>query len=70
MNLVDDIYLIFCGNRRIGDFLTQLTNVVNAVVGSGVNLDDIEHRAVVDSPAHLTFTAWVAVLRIKAIYRF
>ena len=41
VDLVDDIDLILDVNRRVYDFIPELTHILNAVVGGGVHFDNI-----------------------------
>ena len=60
MHLVDDIYLIFALNRRVLYLLPDLPDVVHTVVGSGVNLKDIQRTLIVDGLTGRTLVARIA----------
>ena len=42
MNFVDDIDFVFASCRSNNCFLTELTDIINASIRSGVNFDDIK----------------------------
>ena len=69
MNLIYDIYFITSFCRTVGHFLADLTNVIDAVVGSGVNLYDIHGGPRIDCLACLAFIAGASVYRMFAVYR-
>jgi len=69
VNFVYDINPVPGDGRGEVDFFPQIPDIVHTVVGSGVNLYDIENGAVVDSSAVFTFVAGVAVLEVQAVYR-
>ena len=41
MNLIDDVYAIFSLRRRVLDLLTDLTDVLNAIVGRSIDLHHV-----------------------------
>ena len=51
VDLVDDVDLEAAVDRREGDLVAQVAHVVDAAVGGGVHLDDVEGRAVGDGDA-------------------
>ena len=67
MHLVDDIYLIMTGAGGVGRFITQITDIVHAVVGGRVHLHHVQNAAVVDASADLALTAGVTVLGMQAV---
>ena len=67
VHLVDDIYLIMTGAGGVGCFITQITDIVHAVVGGRVHLHHVQNAAVVDAPADLALTAGVTVLGMQAV---
>src|SRR5699024_2415318 len=69
MHLVDDIYLIFALNRRVLYLLPDLPDVVHTVVGSGVNLKDIQRTLIVDGLTGRTLVARIAIHRMLAVDR-
>ena len=69
MHLIDYVNLILGACGQICDIIAQIANIVNAVVRGGVDLGDVEHRAVVDASADFTLAARVAVLRTLAVDR-
>jgi hypothetical protein len=50
------------------DFLNNLSNVIDAVVGGGVDLDHIHGSSIPDPPAGIAGTARIAVIRMLAVY--
>ena len=69
MNLIYDIDLIPSFRRPVRHFLTDLTDIVHAVVGRRVDLNHVHGCARRDRPAHGTFPARAPVRRILAIHR-
>ena len=69
MHLVDDEHTFFdlCGG--IARLITQVADIVHAVVGSRVDLGHIEHRAVQNAAARRALVARVAVHRVLAVDR-
>ena len=67
VHLVDDIYLIMTGAGGVGRFITQITDIVHAVVGGRVHLHHVQNAAVVDASADLALTAGVTVLGMQAV---
>ena len=70
MHLVDDIYLILAHGRQIGGFIAQVTDVIHAVVGGGINFRYIQNGALINAFADSTFTAGVRAGGIQAVDRF
>ena len=69
MNLVDDINSVFCVCGSEVCFLTQITDVVNAVVAGGVDFDNVKDCAAVDTLADFAFVAGISVNGRKAVDR-
>ena len=69
MYLVDDVHALFDGRRCIPHFVTNVADVVYAVVGRCVNLDNIQNAAVHDAAARRTGAARVTRLQIGAVDR-
>ena len=69
MHLVYDIHAVAGGGGREGTALAQLANVVNTVIGGGVNFDYIKYGLVINSAANFTFVAGIAILGRQAIDR-
>ncbi len=59
MHFVYDVYLEPRTSRPKNSVLTQLTNVIDAAVGSAVDLDDIDIFAKIYRDAAIAFTAWL-----------
>ena len=69
MNLVDNIHPVFRVYGSIVSLVTQITDVVNAVVAGGVDLDNVKYRTVVNSLANRTFVAGIAVVGMRTVDR-
>ena len=70
MHLVDDVYFVFSALGGIYCGIAQVTDIVNAVVGSSVYFDYIGKRTAVCVAADVTFKTWIAVFHIAAVYSF
>ena len=68
MHLVDDVNLVFPLCRTVGYLLADLTDIVNTIVGCGINLDHIHSGSCLDGLAHVTFIAGTAIYRMFAVY--
>ena len=69
VHLVDDIYLIMTGAGGVGCFITQITDIVHAVVGGRVHLHHVQNAAVVDAAADGALATGVAVVGVEAVDR-
>ena len=69
MNLIYDIYFITSFCRTVGHFFTDLTNIIDAVVGCGVDLYYIHGGPCIDRLACLALVAGASVYRMFAVYR-
>ena len=58
MDLIDDIDFVSSGNRTVAHILAQFTDIVNASIGSGIDLENIRRRAQSDLFANSTDSAW------------
>ena len=67
VHLVDDVYFVAAHRRQVGDFVAQVADIVDAVVGGGVHLDNIEDRAAVDAFADLALAAGVRAGMVQAV---
>jgi hypothetical protein len=70
MYFVDDINAFFYVDRRKNGFLPQGPDVVDAVVGGRVQLQDVQDVAVIYPKTARAFVAGVAVLWLQAIDGF
>ena len=70
VHLIDDIYLILAHGRQIGGFIAQVTDVIHAVVGGGINFRYIQNGALINAFADSAFTAGVRAGGIQAVNRF
>ena len=61
MHLVNDVDLEFALRWRIFDFLTDFADIFDAVVGSGVNFNDVDASACQNIPADVAFVAGFAL---------
>ena len=69
MDLVDDVDTFFYRGRGVDCLVQNGPDVVHPVVGGGVQLQHVQHGAILDAHAGLAFPAGVAVLRVKAVHR-
>ena len=69
MDLVDDVDLVLELGGQVFDLVADLPYVVNYVVGSRVNLDDVDSRARSGAFAGLTFSAGISARRMLAVDR-
>ena len=67
MHLVDDVHFIFADRRQVGNFVAQVADIVNAVVGGSVHLDDIHDGAGVNTLANFTFAAGIGAGGVQAV---
>ena len=67
VHLIDDIHTLLDRNGGEHGLLTQLTNIVNAVVGRSVDLYNIKNTAVLNSDAGGAFAAGIAVFGMLAV---
>ena len=67
MNLVDDVYTIFSFRRWVLDLFPDLTNILNAVVGRSIDLNDVHGSTGCNIFAHGTFPTGTSVYRMLAI---
>ena len=70
MHLVDDIDFIPALCRTVRHLLTDLSDIIDTVVGGRVDLDHIHGRAGRYGPARLTFPAGASVHRMLTVHRF
>ena len=69
VDFVDDVDTVFAADGCEVRFVTDLTDVVDTVVRSGVDFDDVEDGPVVDALAGLAAVAGVPVHRVLAVDR-
>ena len=69
MHLVDDVYLIPAYRRQIGYLVPQVADIIHAVVGGCVHLDDIHDGAAVDALTDLTGTTGISAGMIQTVHR-
>ena len=69
VDLVDDVHALFHLAGSIDGIITQVADIVNAVVGGGVDLQNVHTGSGIDGPACLTDVAGVAVMGIEAVDR-
>ena len=69
MNLIDNVHFIFSLRRTIRNFLPDLPYIVHSVVGRGINLNHIHGCAVLNTSAHITLIAWIAIHRMFTVDR-
>ena len=61
MNLIDDKYLITTNLRRYVHLFNQLTNILDAVVRSGIQFVDVVRPLLVESLAGFALFAGIAI---------
>ena len=69
VHLVDDVHALFDRDGRKHGLLAQLADVIHAVIGRGVDLDNVHDAAVLDAEAGRALPAGVAVFRVLAVER-
>ena len=69
VDLVNDIDLVLADRGQIRHLVPQVADIVNAVVGGSVHLDDVHDSAGVDTLADLTFAAGVRAGGIQTVDR-
>ena len=69
MYLVDDIYFIFTLNWRVLYLFPYFPDVIHAVVGGGVNFQNVQGTLIVNGLAGRTLVARIAVHRMLAVHR-
>ena len=67
VDFIDDVDLVLGPDRGEDDFLGQPPDVVNAVMGGGVNLIDVHEGAVIGGQANLTGIARIPFLGIETV---
>ena len=68
MNFVDDIDLVLQRYRRIFDFFPQISDFVNAVVGRGVDFQNVQTSRICRLFAAVAFSARRSVHGMLAVY--
>ena len=69
MHLVDDIHFVMSLSRAVSDLFADLTDIVHAVVGCGIDLDHVHRTSLGDRPAGRALSAGVSVHRRLAVDR-
>ena len=69
MHLIDDIHPHLYLRRRIHSIIPEVTHIVNAIVGGGINLQNIHAGARIDSTARLTAITRISMIRLQAVHR-
>ena len=69
VGLVEDVDLAPEVARRIGEPIAQVADLVDAAVGRGIDLEDVEGRPLADGDARLAGVARIAVLEVRAVDR-
>ena len=65
--LVDDVHLVLRHRRGVLDLFAQVADLVHAVVGGGVDLDDVHAVFLLELQAHVALAAGVAVHGVQAV---
>ena len=68
MGLVDDVDLVLALRRREADLVAQVAHLVDAPIGSRVDLDEVEETALPDRDAVFAPIAGLAILRVRAVH--
>lgn len=69
VHLVDDVHLVLADDRGKIDFIRQLANLVDGVVGCRVDFQDVEIARKRELHAHLALAAGRTVLGVQAVDR-
>ena len=70
MYLINDEHALADLCRRVARLIAQVTDVIHAVVGGGINFRYIQNGALINAFADSTFTAGVRAGGIQAVDRF
>ena len=70
MHLVNDVDLVFSLGRTIRDFLPDLTDIVNTIIGRRINLYHVHGSSCRDRPAGRTLATGASVYRMFTVDRF
>ena len=69
MHLVNDVDLVFADGGQIGNLIAQVADIVNAVIGGGVHLNDIHNCAGVNALADFALAARVGAGSVQTVDR-
>ena len=69
VHLVHDVYPLFHVGRGVNGLVPQSADLIHAVVGGGVQLQNVQKAAVFNAETAGTLTAGVAVYRVLAVHR-
>ena len=69
VHLVNDVYLIPAYRGQIRHFVPQVADIVHAVVGRGVHLDDVHDGTAVDAFTDLAFSAGIGAGMVQTVDR-
>jgi hypothetical protein len=67
MNLIDNVYFVFSFGRTVFHFLTDLTDIVHAIVGRRIDLDHIHGTARRNRFTGRTFPTRAAIHRMLTV---
>ena len=70
MNLIDDIYLIFTLCGRVLNLLADIPDMVDTIIGSSIDLIDVQGILRIDGTAGGTGITGIAVDRVLTVDRF
>ena len=70
MNLVDDVDFVFTFCGAVGNFLSDLSNVIYTVVGCSINLDHVHGSSCLDCFTHSAFITGTSIDRMFTVDRF
>ena len=68
VRLVEDVDLAAQMAGRIGQAIAQLADLVDAAVGGGIDLEDVERRALADGDAGIAGVTRIAVAQVGAVH--
>ena len=69
VDLVHDVHALFHGGGGVDRLVQNGADVIHLVVGGGVQLQHVQHGAVLDAPAGRTAVAGIAVRRVLTVHR-
>lgn len=67
MYFIDDIDLVFALIGLESCLVDEVADIVDAIVRCSVDLDDIEHRPIVEGDTIGTLVAWISIVDIDTI---
>ena len=68
VHLVNDVYAVFAFCGRIAHLIPDLSDIIHAIIGRGVNLYHVHRRSGKNCPASRTFVAGIPIHRMFAVH--